>query len=183
MYNYQGYEYFVSQSIYIRRVRIEVNTGELGTIGEVGKQATGRRAELLQVLTAAFRALMWQGNKRGAAIMERIGLTLPQAAVMWTLGAYGGRATMSEIARLTYQSGATVTGIVDRLADAGWVERERDREDRRVIYVRATETGMAKLGEIETERRRQMAQMTMALTEEELEQLNGIMSKLITVSE
>jgi DNA-binding MarR family transcriptional regulator len=126
---------------------------------------------------------MWQGNKQGAAIMERIGLTLPQAAVMWTLGAYGGRATMSEIAHLTYQSGATVTGIVDRLAEAGLVERERDPEDRRVIYVRTTPTGVAKLGEIDAERRRQMAQMTMALTDEELEQLHGIMSKLVTASE
>jgi len=69
---------------------------------------------------------MWQGNKQGAVIMERIGLTMPQAVVMWTLGAYGGRATMSDLAHLTYQSAATVTGIVDRLADAGLVERERD---------------------------------------------------------
>src|SRR5438094_6507570 len=102
------------------------------------EQGTGRRSELLQALTATFRALMWQGNKQGAAIMERIGLTLPQAVVMWTLGAYGGRATMSDLAHLTYQSGATVTGIVDRLADAGLVERERDRVDRRVVYVRTT---------------------------------------------
>jgi len=160
-----------------------VNRGEHKPASKLAEQGMGRRAELLQALAATFRALMWQGNKQGAAIMERIGLTLPQAAVMWTLGAYGGRATMSEIAHLTYQSGATVTGIVDRLAEAGLVERERDPEDRRVIYVHTTPTGVAKLGEIDAERRRQMAQMTMALTDEELEQLNGIMSKLITASE
>ena len=147
------------------------------------EQGAGRRSDLLRALTATFRALMWQGNKQGAIIMERIGLTLPQAVVMWTLGAYGGRATMSDLAHLTYQSAATVTGIVDRLADAGLVERERDRVDRRVVYVRTTQAGTAKLDEIETDRRKQMERMTRALTDEELEQLNSIMSKLIAASE
>jgi DNA-binding MarR family transcriptional regulator len=164
-------------------VRDRMNTGELEPVGELAEQGSGRRTELLGALTVTFRALMWQGNKQGAVIMERIGLTLPQAAVMWALRAIGGRATMSEIARLTFQSAATVTGIVDRLADAGLVERERDRDDRRVIYVRTTQAGVVKLEEIDVERRRQMAQMTMTLTDEELDQLNGIMSKLITDSE
>jgi len=126
---------------------------------------------------------MWQGNKQGAVIMERIGLTVPQAIVVGTLAACGGGATMSEIAHLTYQSAATVTGIVDRLADAGLVERERDEVDRRVVYVRTTQAGRAKLDEIDAERRKQMEQMTKALTDEELEQLNSIMSKLIAISE
>src|SRR4051812_35838032 len=160
-----------------------MNMNELEPAGELAEPDSGRRAELLGGLAATFRALMWQGNKQSTTIMERIGLTLPQAAIMWSLGAFDGRATMSEIARLTYQSAATVTGIVDRLTDAGLVERERDREDRRVIYVRTTQAGVIKLKEIETERRKQVAQMTMALTDEELEQLNGLMSKLVTVSE
>src|SRR5262245_27151309 len=128
-----------------------MNTSELEHSGAVTGHETERRAELLQALTATFRALMWQGNKRGAAIMERIGLTLPQAVVMWTLGAYGGRVTMSDLANLTHQSSATVTGIVDRLTDAGLVERERDKEDRRVVFVRTTEAGTAKLDEIDAE--------------------------------
>ena|SRR5438094_1000165 len=160
-----------------------MNTSKLEHTTELTEQGSaGRRSDLLQALTATFRALMWQGNKRGAVIMERIGLTLPQAVVMWSLGACGGRATMSELANLTYQSAATVTGIVDRLADAGLVERERDRADRRVVYVRSTQAGTAKLGEIETERHKQMERMTKSLTDEELEQLNSIMSKLIGVT-
>ena len=159
-----------------------MNTSELDHKSRLTEQGTGRRSELLHALTATFRALMWQGNKQGSAIMERIGLTLPQAVVMWTLGACPGRATMSDLAHLTYQSAATVTGIVDRLADAGLVERERDSADRRVVYVRITPAGAAKLDEIKTERRKHMEQMTKSLTDEELEQLNAIMSKLIGVT-
>src|SRR6478735_12137362 len=87
-------------------------------------RASETRSELIHALSATFRALMWQGNKQSIGFMERIGLTLPQAAIMWNLGASGGRATMSDLAELTHQSGATVTGIVDRLTDAGLVERE-----------------------------------------------------------
>jgi DNA-binding MarR family transcriptional regulator len=156
-----------------------MNTTEVERDNPPVGSETASRPELLRALTGAFRALLWQGNKQGAVIMERIGLTLPQAAVMWTLSAYGGRATMSEIAHLTYQSGGTVTGIIDRLADAGLVERERDEADRRVVYVRTTPAGAAKLDEIEAARRRQMAQMTRALTDDELGQLHRIMEKLV----
>jgi DNA-binding MarR family transcriptional regulator len=126
---------------------------------------------------------MWQGNKQTTGFMERINMTVPQAAVMWTLGAYGGRATMSDIAQLTHQSAATVTGIVDRLTDAGLVERDRDKGDRRVVYVQVTQAGTAKLDEIDHERRKQMEQMTERLTDDELEQFNGILAKLITTVE
>src|SRR6266487_4381091 len=95
---------------------------------------TPERADLLQMLSATFRALMWQGNKQTSGFMERIGLTLPQAVVMWTLGAYDGIDTMSDLAQMTHQSGATATGIVDRLTDAGLVKRVRDQGDRRRVY-------------------------------------------------
>src|SRR4051812_41562473 len=94
---------------------------------------TAGRGELLQMLSATFRALMWQGNKQTGDFMDHIGLTLPQAVVMWTLGAYDGIATMSDLAQMTHQSGATATGIVDRLTDAGLVERVRDKGDRRLV--------------------------------------------------
>src|SRR3954471_13548966 len=159
-----------------------MNISELKRSSEHTEQVTGRRLELIQALSDTFRAMMWQGHKQGEGIMDRIGLTVPQAAVMGTLQAYGGRGTMTDLAHRSYQSGGTVTGIVDRLVDAGLVERERDEEDRRVVYVRTTEAGTAKLEEIANERRRQLERMTMALTDEELEQLSSILSKLVAAS-
>src|SRR5438270_14016622 len=94
---------------------------------------TSRRTGLLQVLSSTFRALMWQGNKQTTGFMERIGLTLPQAVIMWTLGASGGRATMSDLAQMTHQSAATLTGIVDCRADAGRVRRLWEQGDRRLV--------------------------------------------------
>ena len=155
-----------------------MKSSELEAKDKKGGRRDEKRKALLEVLSETLRALTWQANKQTTGFMEQIGLTLPQAVVMWTLEAYGGRATMSDLARTTHQSAATLTGIVDRLADAGLVERERDRGDRRVVYAHVLEAGTAKLHEMEAERRKQMEQMTEQLTDEELEQLNGILSKL-----
>jgi DNA-binding MarR family transcriptional regulator len=72
---------------------------------------------------------------------------------------------------------------VDRLTDAGLVERVRDRGDRRVVYVQMTEAGTAKLREIEAERQKQTEQMTERLDNVELEQLNSLLRKLIVTLE
>lgn len=141
------------------------------------------RTELLHALSLTFRALMWQGNKQSTGFMERINLTLPQAAVLWTLSISDGRATMTDLAQLTHQSGATVTGIVDRLTDAALVERDRDRLDRRVVYVRLTDQGTAKIDDMKAERLKQIEKMTESLNEAELHQLNTILSKLILTVE
>jgi DNA-binding MarR family transcriptional regulator len=51
----------------------------------------------------------------------------------------GGRsATPRELADLLGISSAATTALIDRLADAGWVSRERHPDDRRSIIVRAT---------------------------------------------
>lgn len=41
-----------------------------------------------------------------------------------------------------------ITRLVDRLAAAGWVERERSTEDRRVVLTRLTDAGFAKVEEV-----------------------------------
>lgn len=48
-----------------------------------------------------------------------------------------GPLSPSELARRSGIHRATVTGILDRLEDSGWVRRERDAADRRAVVVRA----------------------------------------------
>lgn len=156
-----------------------METTQLERENKQGTGASDIRSELMQALSSTFRALMWQGNKQSIGFMERIDLTLPQAAILWTLSISEGRATMTDLAQLTHQSAATVTGIVDRLTDADLVARERDRADRRVVYVRLTDQGMAKIEDMKAERLKQIEKMTQGLNEDELHQLNTILSKLI----
>lgn len=52
-------------------------------------------------------------------------------------------ATVMELARLTHRSKSTVSALVTKLVDLGYVARERSAEDSRVINLRLTEKGRA----------------------------------------
>ncbi len=75
-----------------------------------------------------------------AASCEALGLTPPQIHALLWLG-HDGPLTMGELARRVSVTEKTVTGLVDRLERDGYLRRERDEEDRRVVRVRATARG------------------------------------------
>ena len=68
----------------------------------------------------------------------RLNLTFPQALVLNVLGEEGP-VPISMLAERTGSANSTVSGIVDRLEKLGLAKRERSENDRRVIYVSATE--------------------------------------------
>jgi DNA-binding MarR family transcriptional regulator len=49
--------------------------------------------------------------------------------------------TATDISHLVYLSPSTVVGIFDRLESKGLAKRRRDRKDRRVVFVTATDAG------------------------------------------
>lgn len=53
-----------------------------------------------------------------------------------------GPMTATAISREVHVSASTVVGILDRLEDKGLIRRERGREDRRIVYVTATQEGI-----------------------------------------
>src|SRR5690606_37826623 len=52
-----------------------------------------------------------------------------------------GSMTATAISREVHVSPSTVVGILDRLEDKGLIARERGREDRRIVFITATEAG------------------------------------------
>ena len=70
------------------------------------------------------------------------GVTGPQLVCLRAVVAYGPT-TATDVSDRVYLSPSTVVGIFDRLAAKGLMERRRDREDRRVVFVTATEAGRA----------------------------------------
>ena len=130
-------------------------------------------------LATIIRALIWQGHKQSVVTMEALGLTLPQAIILLALEANGGRAIMSDLASLTQQSAGTVTGIADRLIAAGLVERQRDEEDRRVVWVALTEAGRAKIVAINVQREADVTVMTATFDDAEIILFTGLMRRLL----
>lgn len=69
-------------------------------------------------------------------------ITAPQLVCLRAV-AENGPLTATAISREIHVSPSTVVGILDRLEDKGWIQRERGREDRRIVFITATEEGVA----------------------------------------
>jgi DNA-binding MarR family transcriptional regulator len=75
-----------------------------------------------------------------------------------------GSMTMGRLAERLDVSLPNVTGIVDRMAERGFVERDRDAEDRRVVTVRAASGGREAVEEIDQIRRQALKSILTRLT-------------------
>ncbi len=80
-----------------------------------------------------------------------------------------GPLPMSRLAEALDVSLPGVTGIVDRMAEHGLVERTRDEDDRRLVLVNSTAAGRATVEEIDLVRRRQLSALLERLTPDQLE--------------
>jgi DNA-binding MarR family transcriptional regulator len=69
--------------------------------------------------------------------LSKYDITVPQWLVIRCLG--DGPQSMSDISRIVDLTNSTITGIVDRLERSGYVQRVRDEEDRRVVWVKRTD--------------------------------------------
>lgn len=77
----------------------------------------------------------------------RTGVTPSQYNVLRILrGSHPDALTCGEIGERLVTPGPDVTRLLDRLEERGWVERERDTGDRRVVRSRVTEAGLEVLG-------------------------------------
>src|SRR5262249_32315826 len=73
---------------------------------------------------------------------ERDGLiTLPQFDVLVQLARQGEGLSFVELSRKLLVTSGNLTGIIDRLERDGFVAREPDASDRRVVRIRLTEKG------------------------------------------
>lgn len=77
-----------------------------------------------------------------AAHIRDLGLTPPQFDIVATLGNTAGM-TATELGEKTLITKGTLTGVVDRLADRGWVERIAHDSDGRCQIIRLTRAGEA----------------------------------------
>lgn len=92
----------------------------------------------LQALVKCYQAF----ETYSAAAIRRQGLTPPQFDIIATLGNTPGM-TATELGEKTLITKGTLTGVVDRLAERGWVERVAHGSDRRCQIIRLTQSGEA----------------------------------------
>ena len=88
--------------------------------------------------------------------------------------------TMSELAEEMNITLPSATSLVDRLVKSGWVERQPDPNDRRIIRLAVTEAGRKVCMEMKAERARVYKFLLDAMPEDDLKSLKRIFTDLHT---
>jgi DNA-binding transcriptional ArsR family regulator len=102
-------------------------------------EAMGNADPERKALAAAFGEAFRKTNSLmqllGQAAADRIGLNATDLNCLNILS-FSGEMAAGDLAKATGLSTASITGVVDRLEEAGYVRRERDPSDRRRIVIR-----------------------------------------------
>jgi predicted transcriptional regulator len=96
--------------------------------GQPGRRGLEAAFELSLRRTSSFMQLMSQ------AAADRIGINATDLNCLNILS-LGGTLTAGHLAQATGLTTASITGVVDRLVEAGYVRRERDANDRRRVVI------------------------------------------------
>jgi DNA-binding MarR family transcriptional regulator len=132
----------------------------------MGKVKTSEIDEFQELFSTVMRNLRRVPPKK----MLPGHLTFVQMRVLWLLKSKGPR-TMGEVAQMLAVTGPTATAIVNRLVSRGYVGRERDKSDRRVVNLRLRPKGTALLAARRRLFKERVGQMLEPLDENERKRL------------
>lgn len=103
-------------------------------------------ADPTERIIADFRAAMTQIKCAMGERLLRLGISMAQLNILYTLRR-SGEMTMSHLADVLNVSLSNATGLIDRLEERGYIERTRVPEDRRIVMVHLTVTGVGMIDE------------------------------------
>ena len=110
-------------------------------------------------------------------LFRQFGLTPAQYNVLRILRGAGQPLPILEIAARMITVVPGITGLVDRLEEAGWVGRLRCKEDRRVIHVDLTEKARTLVAKLDEPVVGLHKELLGHMTRDELAQLNRLLEK------
>ena len=92
------------------------------------------RAQLAAAFGAAIRRTGSLMQLMGQAAADQIGINATDLNCLNILS-FSGQMTAGQLAKATGLTTASITGVIDRLEEAGYVRRERDTADRRRVVI------------------------------------------------
>jgi len=90
--------------------------------------------ELLELLSDLYRRVF----KTVTPVAQAEGLSNTEMLVVWKMHSRECRRVKELVTEIGLPP-STLTGILDRLTESGWLSREADPEDRRAVVMRRTE--------------------------------------------
>src|ERR671934_868908 len=130
--------------------------------------ATSSRSEAIDHLAHALPERIWLLGRLFWRRGQR-DVTRTEAGLLNSLSDRPRRIT--ELAELEGLAQPTVTLLVGRLEERGWVTRQRDPDDRRAVLVSATASGSSALEQLRSESREMMHEHISAMCDNEVDSL------------
>jgi len=115
---------------------------------------------------------------RFGRLLREHGLTSSQYNILRILRGEGKPLPILEIASRTITIVPGITGLIDRLEQAGFVNRLRCEKDRRVIYVALTDQGMTTLAALDQPLEDLHHKLMCHLSQAELKELIRLLEKV-----
>jgi len=104
--------------------------------------------DYVNLLEALMMRVAWDEYRRSSRELSAHELTLAQFHTLVAIKQSNLKCTMGRLADETNQVSATVTGIIDRLVERGFVKRAQHPDDRRKVLVQLTDAGQSKVNEV-----------------------------------
>jgi len=111
-----------------------------------------------------------------------IDVTMPQAKLLYLLGA-AGDLHMSDLVTRLGVSLSTISGLVDRIVEAGLATRREDRADRRQVVVGLTPAGVTFIDRFRELNARQMRGLLDYLDDAELTSVHAALTALASAAD
>jgi len=147
----------------------------MNTIDDVGGTDAGKEA-LVEEMGDLVQRMYAQCRSESTEGWTELELTMPQLHTMALLSQ--GPQRMGVIAWRLNSSQSAATSMIDRLVDKELVEREPDKDDRRVVACQLTGTGREEMERLWRINRMRIAKMADYLTIEELRRVVEAMELL-----
>jgi len=112
------------------------------------------------------------------AELEQFALTGAQYAVLKTLVDVSD-ATAADLSRILHYDTGSMTRMLDRLQEKGFLRRERGKEDRRVVYLRLTPSGRTQLPKLRAVASRVLTRHLAGFSSDEKEALMRYLVRMI----
>jgi len=132
-------------------------------------------AERLDLLLHRFLAGFFSIPARQSASGP---LTFAQMRVLWTLDGNGHHATPGEVARSLGVTSSTATGLVERLADGGYIRRTHSTEDRRRVLLQLRPKGRRMMAGFRRLRQSRLRKLLSTLRRDDVRKMSGALAVL-----
>ena len=110
--------------------------------------------------------------------LKPFGISNQQMNVLRILRGANDWKSMNDIKALMFDKTPNTTRLSDKLLNKGYVERKRSQDDRRVVYLKITQSGLDLLDQIDKVDNKDLMKFMEALSEEEAKKFSYILDKM-----